>query len=368
MPSVAISDPVIVAPRRAQGARRFYPQLDGFRALALLLVLAAHNKDLKLPGNLVYLFTAGWVGVDAFFVLSGFLITKILLDCEPSFRALGLFLLRRTLRTWPLYFLVLLAAWLTLRQTFTGAHINWLQHAFFLQNYAPQFVARSLNPTWSLCVEEHFYLLWPFLVFLLPRRALVWLVPVIFCVLPVGRYWGMHHGFTLKQLYSETQFHMDGLVAGSFIALVFSRWGAKKSALIWVGYAFVVMGAVTSFVGYRQSWDPAAGNDLIFGYSSVAIGFAGLLLLLLMKEGSMLAAAFSLRPLRYLGRISYGIYLLHDSVFSVLARIPLQRIVGSVAESWLFMISLRLGVSICVAALSYRFFESPILRLKDRLR
>ena len=165
-------------------------------------------------------FSFGWVGVDAFFVLSGFLITKILLSYKPGPQAFGIFVLRRTLRTWPLYFATLLASYLVLGHDATGARINWLQHLFFLQNYSREFIARTLSPTWSLCVEEHFYLVWPLLIFLLPRRVFFYLIPAIFCSLPLLRTWGAHSGCTLKQLSTETQFHLDGLMAGSFVALI----------------------------------------------------------------------------------------------------------------------------------------------------
>lgn len=360
-----------LAPERASAdpaARRFYPQLDGLRAIAVLLVLGNHMSDLALPRVVKYLSSLGWIGVDAFFVLSGFLITKILLSTEPGFRGIGLFVLRRTLRTWPLYFAVLLIAFCTLYGSSTGSKVDWLHHVFFLQNYAPQFIVRSLGPTWSLCIEEHFYFVWPVCVLLLPRRALFYLLPAVFASFPLLRYFGLHHGFTLKQLYTETQFHLDGLVAGSLIALLFSSGVLRLRTIAWIGYGALAVGIVASFAGFRHSWDVIAGNNVVFGYTSLATAFAGLLLLLLHGQPSLLVRALNFGPLRYIGRISYGIYLLHDGAISVLSRLPLHRFLGTVADSWLFVVPLRVGIAICIAALSYRFFESPILRFKDRLR
>jgi len=354
--------------RKGQQARRFYPQLDGLRAVAILLVLMNHMIDLKLPGPLAYLSALGWIGVDVFFVLSGFLITSILLSCNPGPRAFGFFVLRRTLRTWPLYFAVLIIAYLALRHRPAGSEINWLQHLFFLQNYAPWFIARSLGPTWSLCVEEHFYFLWPFLVFLVPRRFLLWLLPAIFVALPVVRYWGLHHAFTYKQLYTETQFHLDGLVAGSFVALLVSFYTSRFLLRKWIATICLVVGIGTAVAGFWRSWSIMAGHNVLFGFTSLSIAFAGLLLFLLGDETSILVKVLSLRALRYIGRISYGIYLLQGGVVSFLDRLPLHRALGAVAESWVFVISIRIGLTICIASLSYRFFESPILRFKDRLR
>jgi len=106
----------------------------------------------------------------------------------------------------------------------------------------------------------------------------------------------------------------------------------------------------------------------VFGFTSLAAGFAGLLLLLLHGQPTIVVKFLSLRPLRYIGRISYGIYLLHDGCISFLNRLPLHRFLDTMADSWIFAIPLRVVFTICIAAFSYRFFGSPILRFKDRLR
>jgi peptidoglycan/LPS O-acetylase OafA/YrhL len=352
----------------ASSADHFYPQLDGLRAVAILLVLIYHMDDLRMPGALRYLSSAGWVGVDAFFVLSGFLITKILLARKPAPRAFGIFVLRRTLRTWPLYFTVLAVAYLAVRHHVSVREINWFQHVFFLQNYAPQFSVRSLGPTWSLCIEEHFYFLWPFFVFLLPRRWLFGVLPAIFVTLPAVRFWGLHQAFTYKQLYTETQFHLDGLIAGSFVALIIYRYAMSAKTMTWAGWMCLAIGMATAVVGFRHDWGVLYGHNIVFGFTSLAIGFTGLLLLLLRGESSLLAKVFAIRPLRYIGRISYGIYLLHDGVIALFNRLPFHGVLGGAAGSWMLIAPLRIGVSIGIAAISYRFFESPILRVKDRLR
>jgi peptidoglycan/LPS O-acetylase OafA/YrhL len=370
MSTATRSEPVAVSASAARGQPHFYPQLDGVRGLAVLFVLMYHMEDLKLPASMEYLFSSGWIGVDAFFVLSGFLITRILLNTRPAPRSLGLFVLRRTLRTWPLYFAVLLIAYFTLRRGPSLYPVNWLHCVVFIQNYTPGFMPQTLGPTWSLCVEEHFYLVWPFVVFLVPRRWLFWILPAVFAALPAARFWGMLHpsAFTFKQLYQETQFHLDGLVAGSFVALLAARPGISPSRAAWAARACVVLGTGAAIIGFWKNWEAIKGHNLVFGFTSLAIAFAGLLQLLLRDESSLLIKAFSVTPLRYIGRISYGIYILQYGIISVLDRIPFHRILGSVAESWMFAIPLRVGVTIAIAALSYRFFESPILRIKERLR
>lgn len=357
-----------VIEEKKQEASGFVPQLDGFRALAILLVLMNHMVDLRTPWPVSNICRLGWIGVDAFFVLSGFLITKILLGSKPGFRPISLFVLRRTLRTWPLYFLVLAVAFLVLHGDPSGQATNWISHVFFLQNYAPWFVTHSLGPTWSLCIEEHFYFVWPLLVFLVPRRWLYWALPVAFLTMPAIRYWGLHHAFTTKQLNTETQFHLDGLLAGSFIALGASRYGLRNRKALWFAWVALVLGAIMTLVGFRQDWDIIFGRNTVWGFTTISIGFAALLQLVLRSESSLLAKIFSLRLLRYIGRISYGIYLLQDSVISLMDRAAVHRFMGEAASNWMLAIPLRIGLTICVAAISYRFFESPILRFKERLR
>jgi peptidoglycan/LPS O-acetylase OafA/YrhL len=348
-------------------AHQYYPQLDGLRAIAVVLVLMNHMTDLVLPSPLEYLCSLGWIGVDLFFVLSGFLITTILLTYKPGLRSFAVFLVRRALRIWPLYYVVLLFAYFTVRHEAGGAEVNWLQHVLFLQNFAPEFVARSVGPTWSLCIEEHFYLVWPLFVFLIPRRTLIWLLPTVFFISPLIRLWGLNYHFTFKQLYTETQFHLDGLTAGSFVAILGSCYPIRRHMARFTACACLVIGAGSALLGYRNGWDATEGHNVVFGFTSVAVAFAGLLIFLLYGEAAVLGRALSFGPVRYIGRISYGIYLLHAGLFSLLARFVQSGILGNVAQSWIFAIPLRIGLAIGVAALSFRFFESPLLRIKDRI-
>jgi peptidoglycan/LPS O-acetylase OafA/YrhL len=360
----------VPSPPRVQAPTRFYPQLDGLRALAVVLVLLCHFDGGNVPHVLARIFIRGWIGVDAFFVLSGFLITKILLNCRPGPRGFGFFVLRRVLRTWPLYFVLLILSYLYFRHSGAAANIPWLRYLFFLQNYGGG-QASTLAPTWSLCVEEHFYFVWPFLVFLLPRRALLPALILGFISFPLLRFWGWDHGYA-DQLYTQTQFHLDGLVAGSVVALLLPLHAKHPQACRRAAAVLFGLGAAATVAGLWRDGEVAemvrTGHDIVFAFTSLAAMFAGLLWILIHEESSLLVRLFSLWPLRYIGRISYGIYILHFAVAQTLALMPLHRILGSLADSWLFMMPLRIGAVIVVAAVSYEFFESPILRLKERLK
>ena len=127
-------------------------------------------------------------------------------------------------------------------------------------------------------------------------------------------------------------------------------------------------GACGFVLCFWGQWVDLSSRSVQFGFTSLAVGFAGLLLFLLFGEASLLGKALSLGPVRYIGRISYGIYLLHYGLISVLDRLLHYRFMAGVSRSWMLVILMRLALTLGVAALSYRFFESPILRLKDRLR
>jgi peptidoglycan/LPS O-acetylase OafA/YrhL len=161
---------------------------------------------------------------------------------------------------------------------------------------------------------------------------------------------------------------LDGLAAGSFVALLTSRYSIRPRKKLLIAYPCMAAGIGTALVGFRHGWDVMSGSNVVFGFTSLAVAFSGLLLFLLDGESSVLGRIFSFRPVRYVGKISYGIYLLHDGIFSLLARLSRHSFLGAFGGSWIFAVPLRIGATICIAALSYRFFESPILRIKDRLR
>jgi peptidoglycan/LPS O-acetylase OafA/YrhL len=376
--------------------RAFFPALDGLRAIAFLLVFLQH----------FYALPWGWTGVNIFFVLSGFLITGILFDTRGDAHRARNFYVRRTLRIFPLYyaiFLALLLLWPIFHWRWTAA---WLAWPLYLANYlrlfhratvpnsslnlaANAWLSSPLLPRtriylghfWSLCVEEQFYLVWPWVVFWIrSRRILLWVCGLSIVVVPLLRLlvqqtapaW-MVHG----SMFNATPFQLDSLLLGGLLALLYR--GAHRASLLTIGrICAVLFGMVTiaflahsinphGFPSWREAylypaWQPT------FGTSFVNL-FAAALVLCCINPGGWFVRLFSVRPLRWLGRISYGAYVFHDIFhdFYVHTSIALgHHSAFLAAHKSEVAVVLGLTSTCLVAWLSFRLFESPFLNLKER--
>ena len=328
-----------------------------------------------------FLNKGGWTGVTLFFVLSGFLITGILWDSFDQPHWWRKFYIRRMLRIFPLYYasiaLVILAA--VLKGTLRPAlHLIWIP-ALFLQNMPPltALVDRIPSPLalfhfWSLAVEEQFYLLWPFLLFLqksgnpekFRRRAQI-LCLGIFVFACVFRLliWTLAPG---PDRFAEFLITRSGeLAAGGWLALAYR--GPNRSRIESIApfaALFGVAGFLTSGI-YSGSLEMSGPRQMIVGLPCITIAAAALLVLA-MRPGVIQRCA-EIAWLRWLGGISYGVYVFHMLFLSVFVSIE-QRIFGQrsqvVTNAALFCIA-AIG-SVSIAWISFRFFETPFLKLKDR--
>jgi len=371
---------------RAPGAVHL-PALDGLRGVAVLLVLAFHLSHLEgatgQPARLVLAATRfGWSGVDLFFVLSGFLITGILLDAKggPSyFRA---FYLRRALRIFPLYYAYLAVLFWVLPRLVPSSALDprpasqgWLwsylgnvlfarEGGFHASPYAGHF--------WSLAVEEQFYLAWPLVVWLLPRR---WLAAAA-GALVVGAFalrMGIHRTtFNATAAYVLTPARADALAVGALVALgVRAPEGLARlrRAAPWALAASAA--AVAALWATRGSFfggDPAVQ---VWGFTPLAVGYAALLVLALSAaEGTPLGWVLTLSGLRAAGRYSYGLYVLHYPIFLALEAAGLGSGVLAAALGSDLLGILSFGAiagvaSFGAALLSWHTLERHFLRLKD---
>ncbi len=352
---------------------RYFPALDGLRGLAVLLVLAYHCPRLLLPG-VAQVQKAGDTGVDVFFVLSGFLITMLLLRDRHGTGAstqslLGYFYLKRVLRIFPLYYVAIGLYWLKVHVSpdplAAGLYSDFLP---YLSTYMIDAALGwgnggfpAFGIAWSLGVEEKFYLLWPFVVLLLkPRHVLYSGLAVIGATL-LWRAWlvGTYTGPLAARLYYPFDVRMDGIMWGCVIACVLHdrrTFGAAARLL-------------------RRSWVPAFGvgifataaialtNDSFWRYLLPPLG-AGLVIgAAVVRLDQPMLRPLCARSMRYVGRISYGIYVLHPLAISFATALVGTQSMGQRAVC----MAVGTALSIAVAAASYRWFESPIMRLRHRL-
>jgi peptidoglycan/LPS O-acetylase OafA/YrhL len=300
-------------------------QLDGLRALAVFTVMFEH-----LYANKRWLNFIPWArgGVQLFFVLSGFLITAILLKCrvdaEPiAGRGLALrrFYIRRFLRIYPLYYFVLAVGWL-LHFPQVRDHILW--HAAYLSDFYFAYYNHWDSTTshlWTLSVEEQFYLLWPWLMLFFPRRWLGRLIVATILVGPLYRLGGGLAGWRGNPLYTIPFASMDSLGLGAMLAYLregkpgdAAKHEALRWAAFWVGIPLFIILTPLAYISDSTARVWVVGINLALSLCSfwlvdrAAIGFGGV-------PGALLQS----KPLQYCGKISYGLYIYH----LFMTRIPL---------------------------------------------
>lgn len=362
------------------------PGLDGIRAIAFLLVFSLHT-------DYVYI---GWVGVQLFFVLSGFLITDILLRMKEKFSAgdyFKKFYGRRFLRIFPLYYLYLLIMFiLTTILISLEYRINYMQLFKEQLPYALAYVYNFFNASsaysreswlighlWSLSVEEQFYIFWPLLIFLTPKKHLKKLFLAAIAAGPLFRL-----GISFLYKYYDVPFmfpdylvvtyvlpfsHLDAFGLGAFI----SRFEIPRARL-----QFFILLLLLPVIGFATTywstgeWGTSTalgfqfplGRDLkqVWGYAY--LNYTCALLIYLVVREKFLVRILDNRFLSYLGKISYGLYVYHFAIIWFVRRIRDFSIPEQVAKPLTLVISAILIYF--VASLSYRYFEKPILDLKDR--
>jgi peptidoglycan/LPS O-acetylase OafA/YrhL len=354
-------------------------ELDGLRALAILPVIFNHCYPREGWWRWTsFLGEAGWMGVDLFFVLSGYLITGILLDTVNRKHYYQNFIIRRTLRIFPLYYLCLALFTIATRladhlqwetmQTWGGvgwffAYLGNIRLAW-MNAMPPVF---SFAPLWSLQVEEQFYLLYPLIVLFLSHLRLRQLLVTCVVVAPLLRSFLMF--FVTGSggaRYVLTPCRMDSLALGGLVALLVRSPLAHILTLSQVRTGALVIGSVVSFCAIISTdWGSPIMSSV--GYTAIGITSALLLIMVVLWPANMLAKWLRWRPLVYTGQIAYGLYLLHGPS-SWVARSFIGWLTGTAIKGHSALSVPVTFVSAFIAAgLSWRFFESPILSLKDRL-
>lgn len=329
---------------RMTGAKRI-TQLDGLRAIAVLMVFGSHVYGTPLL----------WCGVDLFFILSGFLITGILLEQREQHRVtsyLTSFYLKRMRRIVPAYLVFLAFA-----SIFIG--ISWINHWYlflFLMNsdLFRKFDDRNaFGILWSLAVEEQFYLFWPIAVYLLSETALAWLAGSLVLMAPLLR-WIATVFFPLRwPIHTSTPFRMDLLAVGALIAFV---WRHRRTEVERFGpYGLLVSGiaAAPLLLFSRYPWFQLSANTVLVNvwlYELILISWVGIMLWALSGRN---VEMLRIRSLVYIGVISYSFYLVHFTLISVIRRHVHHYSAG-----------IAFGACLLYATISWFFIEHPILRGK----
>jgi peptidoglycan/LPS O-acetylase OafA/YrhL len=348
--------------------------LDGLRGLAVLAVILYHASVFEPPsaGAGAVLRAAarfGWAGVDIFFVLSGFLITRILWASRGAENYYRVFYTRRVLRIFPLYYVSLLVLVLVFRVGAGESAWYWL-YASNVKMTLDGWPAAPLSHFWSLAVEEQYYLVWPFVVSLLSRRALIGLCGGLLLVVPAARVAGFVLGAPDVGLYVLTPFRLDALAAGSLLALVVPSLPEPRRYVPHAVATLALAGLATGLVVYRAG-DAFWGTPpmLTLGFTFLAVGFASVVFLAAaLPEGSLLPRLLSWRPLRAAGNVSYAMYVFHWPLVSVLGNAGFRpAAIAPGAAGWAVYLSCVVAAVTVLAVLSWKVLEGPCLALKDRV-
>jgi len=349
-----------------------------------LLVLVTHFWRYPVGYEAINRFArTGWVGVDLFFVLSGFLITGILWDARDSTQYYRNFYARRVLRIFPLYYALLFVVFVLLPLHGVGPALRAVLddralYLTYLANVALVLHGWQVFPldiTWSLAIEEQFYLIWPFVVRRLSGRALLVGLACTVATTPVvrtGALLGFNAGWMATHML--TPFRLDSLALGGIVAIglrqgLFDPAALRRRA----GWILLVVGSVLAALIVTDRF----GRDSLvvgtIGYSLLAVFFAALLVRTL-SPGGVLSQVLGHPVLRRIGLVSYGMYIVHPLCLMVagtaLSRVGIDL---DILTPWpLVNSTVALVVfSACaygIAELSFRFFERPMLALKERFR
>jgi len=372
------------------------PELDGIRGVAIALVLMFHFlyvPAVVTPGGLAWHVLAplrmGWTGVDLFFVLSGFLIGGILLDARGSSNYFRTFYIRRSYRILPLYALVVFACYLqtvilereNLPQLswMLQGRLPWFSYMFFVQNFwmAAQntFGTWGLGGTWSLAIEEQFYITLPFLIWMLGPRCLqkvllaaVIAAPIIRTLFCLGWPGNWMLAYVLMPCRADALL-LGVLAAIAMRTMTYRTWIDQNGRLIRRALFVLFLGCT---VLLHLASSPDSRLMQTFGYSWVALLYALCLVYALTQRSSLISRILRVDVLKSLGKVAYGVYLLHACVITLLTVwiSPMHpfRSAWPALDSWfqfgVTIIALFLTFGLC--QLSWRYIEEPLVRIGHR--
>ncbi len=370
---------------------RRVPELDGLRGLAVLAVLIWHcvggalDLDQAWARWILNALNLTWTGVDLFFVLSGFLIGGIMLDHCNASNFFKVFYARRTLRIFPIYYVVVLTYVLALGGGLARHHPViqpllepqaplWSYFTFtqnFLFAHSGNGGAPWLRVTWSLAVEEQFYLCLPFVIFMVPRKRLGQVLAGLILSVPLLRV-GLYDlpprpGFAGYLLMPA---RADALLLGTLAAWLGRHeptrgWLSANVRLLRAALAVLFLGTVAL---HQWRIDYISLGMLTWGYTWIAVFYCCLMLVAIHEKEGLVTWVTRNKALRYLGRISYGVYLLHQIVHGLAHGLILNQ--APILRTWTdaSVTGLAIAATLALAALSWHWFEQPLVELGHRLK
>jgi peptidoglycan/LPS O-acetylase OafA/YrhL len=373
------------------------PALDGLRGVAILSVMLFHlvtacgyGSDAWVTRKIIGLAVSLWSGVDLFFVLSGYLITGILLRARDQPSYFENFYMRRALRIFPLYYAALVVIFVVLphvipfdtpgtRRVYNAQGWLWAYSEdipILIHNedfFDPDWL--WVGHFWSLAVEEHFYLIWPMVVYFCRRRTLVIVSLAIIAVTPLVRGVMLFYHLDMAMIFTQTFSRGDELAMGGLVAIMAQRVSYADLARYarWaVGVSIAAVILAMAIQGGPLWW--GHWTALGPGFTALAAGASGLVIFAVSPEGNPLSRLLEARWLRTLGKYSYGAYVFHVPLQPFLMRfVPPAQIgmlasglghTGSRLVGLLGFTALGLTVTMIAAVLSFHLYEQPFLRLK----
>ena len=349
--------------------RKHIPALDSVRGLAVLSVMLYHCFSFAL-------FKFGWIGVDLFFVLSGFLITGILLESRDTRNYYKNFIVRRALRIFPLYYFILLICLVILPVIWPMLFGNGFEYYIhyqpwfwlYMQNWLYSKTGFPENLTlvhlWSLAVEEQFYIFWPLVVriFNVKKMFVVCIIFIAFSL--VFRFYiGSELGLVYPYTYMATLSRMDALIIGAIIAILIRikpAWLEKYTFYVFVLSSLALGGGLLILKS-------AAFSRLASVYTLIDILAGCLLIFMLNKRRFVLLRPFYHPLFSFLGKYSYGLYIYHYIIYGIFEANVFPRLMDIVEKKQIALVIVGIMVliiSIPVSVLSYRYVEKPFLKLK----